>query len=116
MWQKGQSGNPKGKKPYTEEQKFFIAKCQNHLEKAWKILEISIASNNWEKQKWATEILLDRALGKPETTGSLEVTQNEPPSTPEQLIAGYREFKALIAARTNPIPATAITNGVEPGK
>ena len=112
-WVKGQSGNPSGKNQYSmsPQKKLFIAKCQDNWEKAWNIIEKSLAANESDDQRWGAEQLLDRGFGRPETSGSLDIQTNEPIPSPEQLIAGFGELKSIIAGRVKSVGFPKDTNG-----
>jgi hypothetical protein len=70
---KGQSGNPGGKVPITLQQRQFTAWCQETaIKKVMKKVDEFLDSNNKDHQKWAAEIVLERAFGKP-----IQLNQNE---------------------------------------
>mgnify|MGYP003652623792 CR=1 FL=1 len=74
VWQKGQSGNPGGKRKPTAQWRKFQSLCQEYSLDAFKVLKDLINSDDEKIQLRAVSELLDRAFGKP--TQAIDIGQS----------------------------------------
>lgn len=74
---KGQSGNPGGRKPKTEEERTLEAMCKERTPEALAtVLEIMRASNQDKARLSAAQYVIDRGWGKAKETLDVAVTMN----------------------------------------
>lgn len=62
---KGQSGNPKGRRPRAAEEAYLKAVVRVMPQKDWKLVLEKVKSLAIRGERWAVEFYADRIMGKP---------------------------------------------------
>lgn len=75
-FQKGQSGNPNGRPKQTEQEREFVDLCRSHAPKAVKRLVELIDCDNVSVAAKASQIIIERAYGRPRQ--EIDMTTNQP--------------------------------------
>jgi Asp-tRNA(Asn)/Glu-tRNA(Gln) amidotransferase A subunit family amidase len=68
---KGVSGNPAGR---PKQYRGFIDEMRDRAPKAIEKIDAALNSDNYERQQWAVQQILDRAFGKPRQQLDVTVT------------------------------------------
>ena len=62
---KGQSGNPKGRKPRPAEEKYLRMVIRTMPQKDWRLVLEKVKVLALRGERWAVEFYADRLMGKP---------------------------------------------------